>query len=324
MKRLRHLYDKVLKRSGIDNGQSVRKLNKKNWDIPVSIFSKRDLGLAESHLKDKNRFVSLKEALESKEYKSATAPLSFPLGKDQNGKFVIANYAELPHIIAGGNTTSGKTVFETSSLISSLIYRNSPDDLKLIIADPMMVEFVHFCDLPHLQMPIISELTQYKDAIGWLLAEMNRRYAVLADSKTSNIDEYNKSGKGHLPYILLLIDESSDIMYLDQGHFESVFIQLLQKAKPVGIHLYIGTQRPDPDVLTDKLIQNVLTKIAFATSTESESIRLIGMGGAEKLLGFGDLLAVLPNKTEPIRLQAPYATYTEQEKLVEYIKNIVK
>lgn len=285
----------------------------KKWDIPIDIFEKQNTDI------NNPRLYSLREVLESQEYNLTTTPLSFPVGKDEAGKFYIADFHNLPHIMAAGQTGSGKSSFTEGALIASLIYRNSPDDLKLILIDPKFVQFSQYNGIPHLLRPVINESKQAKEAVKWLVDEMDRRFDILTVSNTMNIDQYNTSGIGHMPHILLIIDEVSDLMMVDGNYYKKAFISLLQKSRATGIHLYIGTSSPREDVLPGLLRANFVTRIAFATTSAKDSKTLIDTSGAEKLLGRGDLLMSTLASPTPLHLQAPYVTEEEQARLVDYI-----
>lgn len=266
------------------------------------------------------KFYSLREALESEEYKKAEGSLLFPVGKDESGEFVIADLHKLPHIMAGGQTGSGKSNFTEGTLITSLLYGNSSDDLKLILIDPKMVQFTQYNGLPHLLRPVITTPEDSKNAVDWLLNEMENRFTTLVDNNAMNIDEYNTSNKGPMPYIVLVIDEVADLMMIDGEYYQKSFIKLLQKSAGVGIHIYIGTSRPSEDVLPGLLRANFVTKIAFATASSADSEALIDVSGAEKLQGRGDMLFSWLNAPQSIHLQAPYMSDRDQVKVVDFLK----
>ena len=272
-------------------------------------------------LADKNtRYVSLRKALESEEYKEATSPLSFPIGRNDDGKFVIADFHKLPHIIAGGQTGSGKSSFTEGALIASLLYRNTPDDLKLILIDPKYVQFTQYNGIPHLLRPVITTPEAAKEAMEWLLGEMNERFDLLAKTGFNDIVEYNEANAEHLPYILYIVDEVSDLMMVDGQYYESSFIKLLQRAKAVGIHLYIGTSRPSEDVYSGILRANFVTSLAFTCASEIDSEKLIYEGGAEKLLGRGDALFSTLDYSRPIHIQVPYVSDENIVSLADSLK----
>jgi S-DNA-T family DNA segregation ATPase FtsK/SpoIIIE len=223
--------------------------------------------------------------------------------------------------MAGGQTGSGKSNFTEGTLILSLLHRYSSDDLKLLLIDPKMVQFTQYNGIPHLIRPVITTPDDSRNAIDWLLNEMEDRFKTLADSKSKNIEEYNSSGKGHMPFVVLIIDEIADLMMVDGEYYQKSFIKLLQKAEGVGIHIYIGTSRPSEDVLPELLRANFVTKIAFKTASKVDSEALIDVAGAENLLGRGDLLFSYPAAVDPIHLQAPYVSDEETARAAEQLKN---
>lgn len=294
-------------------------LSKQHVQSGISQFPV-DLLEASSAVESK-KFYALREALESEEYKQAEGSLLFPVGKDESGKFVIADLHKLPHIMAGGQTGSGKSNFTEGTLITSLLYGNSPYDLKLILIDPKWVQFTQYNGIPHLLRPVITTPEDSKDAMDWLLNEMEDRFTTLVEANSRNIDEYNLSTKGHMPFIVLIIDEVADLMMIDGEYYQKSFIKLLQKSAGVGIHIYIGTSRPSEDVLPGLLRANFFAKIAFTTASSVDSEALIDVGGAEKLQGRGDMLFSWLNAPQPVHLQAPYASEHEQVRVVDYIQN---
>lgn len=266
-----------------------------------------------------NQTVHLQEALTSPEYQQAITPLSFPLGKASDGSFYIADFHTLPHIMAGGQTGSGKSSFTEGTLIASLISRNSAKDLNLILVDPKWVQFSQYEGIPHLLRPVITQPDAAKEAVDWLLGEMDRRFDVLVANSAKDTVELNDSGKEHLPYIIFIVDEVSDLMMVDGEYYEAAFIKFLQRSKAVGIHLYIGTSRPSNDVLTDMLVANFVTHIAFTTATAVDSQRLINSDEATNLTGRGDLILSTYNQADLIHLQAPYISDEEQVKMIDSV-----
>lgn len=266
-------------------------------------------------------FYDLQEAFDSEEFKNAKGSLLFPVGKDESGKFVIADLHKLPHIMAGGQTGSGKSNFTEGTLILSLLHRYSADDVKLLLIDPKVVQFTQYNGIPHLLRPVIISPDDSKEAVDWLLNEMEDRFNRLVDSETKNIDEYNSSSKGHMPFIVLIIDEVADLMMVDGEYYQKSFIKLLQKSAAVGIHLYIGTSRPSEDVLPSLLRANFVTKIAFKTASRVDSEALIDVSGAENLMGRGDLLFSSLDNIQPVRLQAPFVSDKDQVSVVESLKS---
>ena len=271
--------------------------------------------------KTEQKFYVLQDALDSDEYKNAEGSLLFPVAKDESGKFVIADLHKLPHIMAGGQTGSGKSNFTEGTLTLSLLHRYSADELKLIFVDPKCVQFTQYNGIPHLLRPVITSPETSKEAMDWLLNEMEDRFTKLVDSETRDIEEYNSSGKGHMPFIVLIIDEVADLMMVDGEYYQKSFVILLQKSAGVGIHIYIGTSRPSEDVLPSLLRTNFVTKIAFRTASKIDSEALIDVGGAENLQGRGDLLFSSLDNPKPIRLQAPYVSELEQLEVVDSMKS---
>lgn len=267
-------------------------------------------------MESEQKFYPLQDALSSNEFKSANGSLLFPVGKDDTGKYVIADLHKLPHIMAAGQTGSGKSNFTEGVLILSLISRCSADDLKLILIDPKCVQFTQYNGIPHLQRPVITTPEESRDAVNWLLTELDDRFSILLNSKTKNIEEYNLSGKGHIPFIVLVIDEVADLMMVDGEYYQKSFIRLLQQSAAVGIHIYIGTSRPSEDVLPSLLRANFVTRIAFRTASVIDSEAIIDSSGAEQLLGRGDLLFSSLDNQKPVRLQAPYASEEDMMKVI--------
>lgn len=268
-------------------------------------------------------FYTLREALESDEYHNAEGSLVFPVGRDEAGKLVVADLHKLPHLMTGGQTGSGKSNFTEGILIPSLLYRNPAEDLQLILIDPKMVQFTQYTGIPHLKRPVITTPEASREAMDWLLNEMEDRFNELVSAQVMNIEEYNASKKGHMPFVVLIIDEVADLMMIDGKYYEESFIKLLQKSAAVGIHIYIGTSRPSEEILPGLLRANFVKRIAFKTASRVDSEKLIDMDGAEELHGRGDLLFSSLSSPRPVRLQAPFLSDAEESKIVEYIKNKV-
>jgi DNA segregation ATPase FtsK/SpoIIIE, S-DNA-T family len=266
------------------------------------------------------KFYPLQDALNSNEFKNAKGSLLFPVGKDETGKFVIADLHKLPHIMAAGQTGSGKSNFTEGVLVLSLLNRCSADDLKLILIDPKMVQFTQYNGIPHLLRPVITTPEESRDAVEWLLRELDDRFSKLLKSKTKNIEEYNLSGNESMPFIVLIIDEVADLMMMDGEYYQKSFIRLLQQSAAVGIHIYIGTSRPSEDVLPSLLRANFVTRLAFKTASKVDSEKIIDNDDAEQLLGRGDLLFSSLDNSKPVRLQAPYASEEDMMKVIDSLK----
>ncbi len=265
--------------------------------------------------------VRLKDLMNSSDFQESP-PLSFAIGKDVAGESVYADLARMPHLLVAGSTGSGKTVF-LNDLILSLLYKNSPDFLKLILIDPKRVEFPVYNNLPHLLGPVICNNSKAVNALSWLIEEMERRFDTLSDFKTKNIGLYNKKalqkGKDPLPYIVLIIDELADLMAAEGREVESTIVRLAQMARAVGIHLVVATQRPSVEVITGLIKANITSRVAFQVASQVDSRTIFDTSGAERLLGRGDLLFISSQVSKPKRVQAALITESEVKKVVKHI-----
>lgn len=264
--------------------------------------------------KDKPEFVSLREALESVEFRNANEPLSFPVGKTVRGEFIVRSFRKAPHILTAGQTGSGKSNFSENVLIPSLLYKHTPDELQLLLIDPKYVQFMQYNGIPHLVRPVITDPDDAKDAFEWLIAEKDRRFETLAQNRCKSIIEY----KGAMPYIVLIIDEFADLMMIDGAYYENALTKLAQTGRGVGIHMYIGTSRPSVDVITGIIKANFPSRLGFTTASQIDSRTIIDTIGTERLLGMGDLLYSDYELTKPLRLQSPYSTDKETMAIVDF------
>lgn len=264
--------------------------------------------------------VRLHGILESSQWQSMTAPLSFAIGRDIAGDPVIGQLDKMPHVLIAGATGSGKSIM-INSLLTSLLYRNSPADLKLILVDPKQVELTPYNDIPHLLTPVITEPEKCISALKWAVNEMERRYNLLAEEKVRNIQGYNELKQDeHMPYIVIVIDELADLMMLAARDVESLIVRLAQKARAVGVHLVLATQRPSVDVITGLIKANIPARIAFTTVSQVDSRTIIDQIGAEKLLGSGDMLLQTADMTKPKRIQGALVTDTEVIKVANHLR----
>ena len=278
--------------------------------------------------------VRLRGVLESSEWKKATDPLTFAVGKDISGKAVVANLAKMPHLLIAGTTGSGKSVM-TNTLISSLLYRNSPSELKLIIVDPKQVEMVQYNDIPHLLTPIINSTDKALSAMKWAVEEMERRYTSMSQEKVRNIVDYNKkmekkaadgaeaaeAAGGKMPYIVIIIDEMADLMMMAGKDLEMLIVRIAQKGRAAGMHLVLATQRPEVKVITGLIKANVPARIAFAVGSSMDSRIMLDMSGAEKLLGKGDMLMLTTEMMgKPRRIQGAWASDEDVDKLTNFLR----
>jgi len=271
----------------------------------------------------KSTLVYLKELLESKEYKGESSKLKLALGKDISGTPIVGDLDEMPHLLIAGATGSGKTVC-VNSIITSLLYNASPEELKFLMVDPKRVELAAFNNLPHLLAPVVTEPKKVSHALNWSVNEMERRYELFAGLGVRNIAAYNKKIKTDnlavLPYIVLIIDELADLMLVSQQEVESMITRLAQLSRAVGIHMIIATQRPSVDVITGVIKANFPSRISFKVASKVDSRTVIDINGADKLLGRGDMLFVEPGNPKPIRAQGSLVSDEEINKLTAFIK----
>lgn len=293
--------------------------------IEAPIPGTRSVGVEIPNVKSAS--VMLRGIVDSREWKNAKDPLTFAVGKDISGKSVVANLAKMPHLLIAGTTGSGKSVM-TNTLISSLLWRNTPSDLKLIIVDPKQVEMAMYNDIPHLLTPIITSTDKALSALKWAVNEMEKRYTLMAEKKVKSIGDYNskiaaetesgekevetngeeKPQEGKMPYIVVVIDEMADLMMMAGKDLEMLIVRIAQKGRAAGIHLVLATQRPEVKVITGLIKANVPGRIAFAVGSQIDSRIMLDQGGAEKLLGKGDMLMLTTEMMgKPRRIQGAWA-----------------
>jgi S-DNA-T family DNA segregation ATPase FtsK/SpoIIIE len=268
--------------------------------------------------------IYLREILESDIFRSSGSPLTVALGKDIVGKPFVTDIKKLPHILIAGTTGSGKSV-GINAMILSLLYRNDPDHLKLMLIDPKMLEFSIYNDIPHLLTPVIIDAKKAIAALANMVGEMERRYKLMAENRTKNIENYNEKVKREgsaepFPYIVVVIDELADLMMTGGKEVEFSIARLAQMARASGIHLIVATQRPSVDVVTGLIKANLPSRLSYRVGQRIDSKVILDTMGAESLLGRGDGLFTPPGSTGLVRLHAPWSTEEEIEKIVEYIK----
>ena len=272
--------------------------------------------------------VRMRGVLESPEWKKSSDPLTFAVGKDISGRAVVANLAKMPHLLIAGTTGSGKSVM-TNTLISSLLYRNAPSDMKLIIVDPKQVEMAQYNDIPHLLTPVITSTEKALSAMKWAVGEMEKRYTLMAEEKVKNIADYNaKMAKstdpeknGKMPYIVIIIDEMADLMMMAGKDLEMLIVRIAQKGRAAGIHLVLATQRPEVEVITGLIKANIPGRIAFAVGSQMDSRIMLDQGGAEKLLGKGDMLLLTTEMMgKPRRIQGAWASDEDISKVTDFLR----
>ncbi|MBQ8522420.1 MAG: hypothetical protein IJ458_02010 [Clostridia bacterium] len=321
---------------GMPQGVSVKKVQFHADDIAMALASNGSIRI-EAPIPGKNAVgievpnrtvmgVSLREMIESPDFQQRVSPMSFVLGKDINGSVQFCNLDKMPHLLVAGSTGSGKSVCLNTMLIS-MIYKSSPEDLRLILIDPKTVEFSTYARLPHLLTPeIITTKDQTINALNWAIKEMEARYGLLQRNQVVNIKEYNnldivKNGEVEkLPYIVIVIDELGDLMIEAKREMEERIMKLAQKSRAAGIHLVIATQRPSVDVITGTIKANLPSRIAFALTNFADSKTVLDMGGAEKLLGKGDMLFKPSDLPEPRRVQGAFISSREVASVVKFIK----
>ena len=263
--------------------------------------------------------VTLKEILSSEDFKKRTSHLFIALGKDVAGAPQLADLEKMPHLLVAGATNSGKTVC-LNSVIISLLYQNQPDELKFILIDPKQVEMTQYNNVPHLICPVITEVKETINALRWAVKEMEDRFKTLALAGKRNIDAYNQTARERMPYLIIVIDELADLMSIAANDIEPAIIRLAQKARAVGIHLIVATQRPSVNVITGLIKANITSRIAFSVAASTDSRTILDHAGAEKLLGRGDMLFISADLSKPKRIQGAYLSDQEIDKVVNYLK----
>lgn len=268
--------------------------------------------------------VSLREIIESKEFQTAKSKLAFAVGKDIAGNIIIGDVAKMPHMIIAGTTGSGKSVC-TNSIIMSILYRANPEEVKLILIDPKMVEFTTYNGIPHLLIPVVTDPRQAAGALNWGVQEMLRRYKLFADNNVRDLGGYNEMAAAKniekLPQIVIAIDEFSDLMMAASKEVEDAVCRLAQMARAAGMHLIIATQRPTTDVITGLIKANIPSRIALTVQSQVDSRTILDTQGAEKLLGYGDMLYYPNGMQKPLRVQGCFCSTKEVESIVGFIKN---
>ncbi|HOM68364.1 MAG TPA: DNA translocase FtsK [Candidatus Paceibacterota bacterium] len=271
--------------------------------------------------------VRLRQLIENGEFQKSPSPLTFPLGRDVAGNPVFSDISKLPHLLIAGATGSGKSIF-IHSLIISLLYRNPPQLLKLILIDPKRVELTSYSEIPYLLTPVITDGKKAISALRWAVNEMERRYEILLEAQSRDINSYNqkfnKEKEKLLPPIIIIIDELADLMSIYGKELEGVIIRLSQMARATGIHLIVSTQRPSVEVITGLIKANITSRVAFQVASQVDSRTILDSAGAEKLLGKGDMLFISSELSKPRRIQSPLVSEKEVEKVVSYIKKTAK
>ena len=266
--------------------------------------------------------VRLGSLLKECDLQKTASSLSFALGRNVKGEALLADLSKMPHLLIAGSTGSGKSVC-IHSILSSFLFKNSPETLRLILVDPKRVELSHYNGIPHLLTPVITDYKKVLPALRWATNEMERRYNLLSEYKSRDIEGYNLKALAKkemmLPYVVIIIDELADLMARYGRDLESLVIRIAQMARATGIHLIVSTQRPSVEVITGLIKANITARIAFQVASQVDSRTILDMGGAEKLLGSGDMLYLAPDSSKPRRIQSAYVSEEEVNKLVKFI-----
>lgn len=273
--------------------------------------------------------VTIREMIDSREFKRETSKLAFAVGKDISGKPVVADLAKMPHLLIAGATGSGKSVC-INTIIASILYRATPDEVRLIMVDPKMVELGNYNGIPHLLIPVVTDPNKAAAALNWAVAEMTNRYKKFAQTNVRDLKSYNALMKREnktediMPQIVIIIDELADLMMVASSQVEQAISRLTQLARAAGMHLIVATQRPSVDVVTGLIKANIPSRIAFMVSSQIDSRTIIDMAGAEKLVGNGDMLYKPQDIDKPLRIQGPFISDDEVMNIIRFVKSQVE
>lgn len=298
-------------------------LRAKSIRIEAPIPGKAAVGIEVEN--EKPDMVSIRELIDSKEFRNAASKISFAVGKDISGRNVIANLKEMPHLLIAGATGSGKSVC-INTIITSLLYKASPDEVKLILIDPKVVELGNYNGIPHLLVPVVTDPKKAAAALNWAVNEMTQRYKFFAEESVKDLDSYNELMRANqepdkvLPKLVIIIDELADLMMVAPSQVEESICRLAQLARAAGMHLIVATQRPSVDVVTGLIKANIPSRIAFSVSSQVDSRTILDVGGAEKLLGKGDMLYSPVGENKPLRIQGPYISDSETARIIDFVK----
>ena len=284
--------------------------------IEAPIPGKAAIGIEVPNIK--NDPVNFYEVVDNDVVQKQESKLCIGLGKDISGNIIPADLSKMPHLLVAGSTGSGKSVC-INTIIAGILYKAHPDEVKLILVDPKVVELSNYNGIPHLLVPVVTEPKKAASALHWAVAEMERRYKAFADNHVREIKSYNAQAEEKMPYIVIIIDELSDLMMVAKVDVEDAILRLAQKARAAGIHLILATQRPSVDVITGIVKANIPSRIAFAVSSQTDSRTILDMGGAEKLLGKGDMLFYPIGYNKPVRVQGAFVSDAELNRVVDFI-----
>ena len=274
---------------------------------------------------DKVNMVTIREIIDSREFKDSKSKITFTVGKDIAGNAIVANLKAMPHLLIAGSTGSGKSVC-VNSIITSILYKARPEEVKLVLIDPKVVELTNYNGIPHLLIPVVTEPGKAAAALNWAVAEMEDRYKKFAEEGVRELESYNitikKNGEEDkfLPQVVIIIDELADLMMAAPSQVEESICRLAQKARAAGMHLIVATQRPSVDVITGVIKANIPSRIAFAVSSQFDSRTILDMAGAEKLVGKGDMLFNPMGGGKPTRVQGTFISDSEVHSVIEFVK----
>lgn len=308
-------------------GIPVKTISKYTEDIKlalkvesVRIAPIAEKGLVGIEVPNKNsQIVALGDLIASKEFKDGKGELVFALGKDLGGRNIYTDIDKMPHLLIAGATGSGKSVC-VNTLILSLLYKYKPEEVKLIMIDPKMVELQGYNGIPHLLIPVVTDAKKATNALSWVVNEMELRYKLFSSKGVRNLNEYNRKVDEKLPRIVIIIDEFADLMMVSSKDVENAVVRISQLARAAGLHLVIATQRPSVNVITGVIKANILSRIAFAVSSGIDSRTILDMEGAEKLLGKGDMLFYPTGSPKPVRIQGCFVSNKEINDVIDYIR----
>ncbi|MCL1982044.1 MAG: DNA translocase FtsK, partial [Clostridiales bacterium] len=274
---------------------------------------------------DKVTMVTLRDILASKEFKESKSKIAFAIGKDISGNAIVADLKEMPHMLIAGATGSGKSVC-INSIIISILFKALPEEVKLVLIDPKVVELRNYNGIPHLLIPVVTEPSKAAAALGWAVSEMTDRYKKFAEEGVRDLESFNGSVKKKkendrvLPQIVIIIDELADLMMAAPSQVEESICRLAQMARAAGMHLIVATQRPSVDIITGVIKANIPSRIAFAVSSQFDSRTILDMSGAEKLVGKGDMLFNPIGIPKPVRVQGTFISDSEVHRVIEFVK----
>mgnify|MGYP000857638131 CR=1 FL=1 len=267
----------------------------------------------------KNDPVFFREVVDCDLVRKTESKLCVGLGKDISGNIITVDLSKMPHMLVAGSTGSGKSVC-INTIIAGILYKARPEEVKMILVDPKVVELSNYNGIPHLLTPVVTDSKKAASALHWAVAEMERRYKAFADNHVREINSYNAQAAEKMPFIVIIIDELADLMMVAKVDVEDAILRLAQKARAAGIHLILATQRPSVDVITGIVKANIPSRIAFAVSSQTDSRTILDMGGAEMLLGKGDMLFYPIGTNKPVRVQGAFVSDGELNKIVDFIK----